>query len=230
VSYTAQKGADLPPPKPVADNMEGTVQAMIAGLSDPDFRVRLVSIDVLEIRGGAAAPAIPALVRALRDPNKFVRWAAARTLGKLAPRQGDDVVPALLRLLDDREDLGVRITAAKAIREYGKASSPAVKQTVPYLARVINRGDKEYIIAIMETIQGIGTDARDALPAVAWILRNRELPSEVRIAAARTLGRFGPLASRQRKDLREVMATDPDDELRQAASVAVLSIDRQEAK
>jgi HEAT repeat protein len=210
--------------------MAGTVQAMIAGLSDPDFRVRLVSIDVLEIRGGAAAPAIPALVRALRDPNKFVRWSAARTLGKLAPRQGEDVVPALLRMLDDREDMGVRITAAKAIKEYGKASSPAVKQAVPVLARVINRGDKEYIIAVMETIQGIGTEAQGALPAVAWILRNRELPSNVRQVAARTLGRFGPLAVRQLKDLRAVMTSDPDDDLRKEASVAVLSIDRREAK
>jgi HEAT repeat protein len=230
VSFTAQKGADLPPPKPVANDMPGTVEAMIAGLNDPDFRVRLVSIDVLEIRGGAAAPAIPALVKALRDPNKFVRWAAARTLGKLAPRSGDEVIPALLRMLDDREDMGVRITAAKAIKEYGNKSSPAVKMAVPYLARVINRGDKEYIIAIMETIQGIGTDARPALPAVAWILRNRELPSNVRVVAARTLGRFGPLANGQLKDLREVMTTDPDDELRQAASLAVLSIDRQQPK
>jgi HEAT repeat protein len=231
VSFTAQqKGGELPPPTPVADNMPGTVQAMITGLSDPDFRVRLVSIDVLEIRGAAAAPAIPALVRALRDPNKFVRWAAARTLGKLAPRQGDDVVPALLRMLDDQEDLGVRITAAKAIREYGKASSPAVKQAVPVLARVMNRGDKEYIIAIMDTIQGIGTDAQRALPAIAWILRNRELPSEVRVVAARTLGRFGSLASRQLGDLRAVMTSDPDDKLRQEASEAVLSIDRQTLK
>src|SRR5262249_49067589 len=100
VSFTAQKGTDLPQPKPVADNMPGTVEAMIAGLSDPDFRVRLVSIDVLEIRGTAAVPAIPALVKALRDPNKFVRWSAARTLGKLAPRQADEVVPALMRLLN----------------------------------------------------------------------------------------------------------------------------------
>jgi HEAT repeat protein len=230
VSFSVRKGEDLHQPKPVADNMAGTVQAMIAGLSDPDFRVRLVSIDVLEIRGLAAEPAIPALVRALRDPNKFVRWAAARTLGKLAPRQGEDVVPALLRMLDDREDMGVRITAAKAIREYGKASSPAVKQAVPVLARVINRGDKEYIIAVMETIQGIGTDAQAALPSVAWILRNRELPSNVRVVAARTLGRFGPLASHQLKDLRAVITTDPDDDLRQEASRAVLAIDRREAK
>ena len=63
-----------------------------------------------------------------------------------------------------------------------------------------------------------------------WILRNRELPSEVRVMAARTLGRFGPLANRQLRDLRVVMTTDTDDDLRRAASEAVLSIDRQALK
>ena len=34
----------------------------------------------------AAAPTIPVLTRSLRDSDRFVRWAAARTLGKLAPK------------------------------------------------------------------------------------------------------------------------------------------------
>jgi HEAT repeat protein len=221
-AFVAQKIEELQPPNPLDTNLRGTVDAMIAELEDPDYRVRLAAVDVLETAGEAAVPAIPALVKALSDRNKFVRWSAARTLGRLHPRQAKLVVPALTRLLNDREDLSVRITAAYALEKYG----PDAKDAVPHLARVLNRGDKEYIIAVLHTVQGIGTDATPALPSVAWILRDRDLPSSVRIEAAQTLGRFGRLAMGQLRDLRQVMETDSDEEVRNAASAAVLAVDR----
>ena len=49
--------------------------------------------------GTEAVPAIPALVERLGDPDRFVRWAALRTLGRLAPRSPELVVPATARLL-----------------------------------------------------------------------------------------------------------------------------------
>ncbi len=207
--------------------LKGTVKAMIAGLDDADYRVRLASVDVLETFGDRAAAAIPALVKALSDRNKFVRWAAVRTLGRLADRANErkeakEVVAALVRLLNDREDASVRITAAYALELYGSEA----KEAVPHLARVINRGDKEYIIAILHTLQGIGTDARIALPNVAWVLSNRDLPASVRIEAALTLGRFGALAMGQIGSLRAVMVNDPDESVRHAAGDAVLAVER----
>jgi HEAT repeat protein len=273
VSYQAQKAQNLPKPAPVEERLKGTVSAMREGLKDPDYNVRLASVEVLEMLsnqellgmlGNQVVASIPDLVTAMtvpndrsRDPNnknKFVRWAAARTLGRLAPRQAyphlvkalDDpnqkirqdaaveleriatqqaklVVPALMRLLNDQEDLGVRIAAANALEQYG----PYAKAAVRKLAFVINRGDKEYIIAVLHALQGIGTEAQIALPNVAWIMRNRELSPDVRVEAAQTLGRFGPLAKGQLPDLREVMVNDPDIEVRQAASIAALAVDRQ---
>ncbi len=195
---------------------------MIDNLKHPDYRVRLAAADTLETFGKQAEAAIPALVAALRDSNKFVRWSAARTLGRLSPRRAEEVVPGLMRLLDDREDPSVRIAAAKALELYGEHA----KQAAPLLARVINRGDKEYIMAILTAIQGIGTDAALALPNVAWILSDRTYPPSVRIEAARTLGRFGPLAKNQLPVLRDVMTNDPDEDVRNAASTAVLAVDR----
>jgi HEAT repeat protein len=228
VAFLARQKDELPPPRVELEaSLKETVNAMIAGLSDPDYRVRLASVDVLETAGDLAIPAIPALVKALGDTNKFVRWSAARTLGRLAEsatkrNEAEKVVAGLMRLLNDREDLGVRITAAGSIEKYGTAA----KAAVPLLARVINRGDKEYIIAVLRALQGIGTDAQPALPNVAWILRAREQPASVRVEAARTLGRFGEFAKDQLPILREIMVSDPDEKVRDAASSAVLAIER----
>lgn len=223
VAFLAPPPDELPPPIPVEDaGIQGVVQAMIENLQHADYRVRLAAVDTLETYGKQAEAAIPALVTALRDYNKFVRWGAARTLGRLSPRQADLVVPGLMQLLDDREDPGVRVTAAKALEQYGEHA----KKAVPLLARVINRGDKDYILAILHTLQGIGTDAAPALPNVAWVLSDRTQPPSVRIEAAQTLGRFGALARDQLPVLRDVMLNDPDEDVRNAASTSVLAVER----
>ncbi|HTU92677.1 MAG TPA: HEAT repeat domain-containing protein [Gemmataceae bacterium] len=221
-AFQARQPDELPPPLPADGGIEGTVQTMIDNLKHADYRVRLAAVDTLETFGAQAEAAIPPLVAILCDYNKFVRWSSARTLGRLHPRQADKVVPGLMHLLDDREDPSVRIAAAKALELYGEHA----KKAVPLLARVINRGDKEYIIAILHTIQGIGTDAAPALPNVAWVLSDRTQPPSVRIEAAQTLGRFGALAVEQLPVLREVMNNDTDEDVRNAASTAVLAVDR----
>jgi len=223
VASVAQPLDELPPPGLVEDSgIQSVVQAMIANLKHADYRVRLAAVYTLETFGEQAEAAIPALVAALRDSNKFVRWNSARTLGRLSPRRADEVVPGLMRLLDDHEDPSVRIAAASALERYGEHA----KKAVPLLAHVINRGDKEYILAILHALQGIGTDAATALPNVAWVLSDRTQPPSVRIEAAQTLGRFGPLARDQLPILRDVMNTDPDEDIRNAASAAVLAVDR----
>lgn len=224
VAYVARQ-VELPAPARLDPGLKGTIEAMIAGLSDPDYRVRLGAVEVLETLGDRALPAVPALVKALRDRDKFVRWASARTLGRLAPlatknNQAREVVKGLMGLFDDREDLYVRRMAANAIERYG----PAAEDAVPLLARVIHRGDKDYIVAVLRALQGIGTAAQPALPNVAWIMGRRDLSLSVRLEAAQTLGRFGPLARGQLPQLHAIMVGDPSEELRNAASSATLAI------
>jgi HEAT repeat protein len=222
VSYVARRLDDLPRPKEVEDAIPLKLDAILKDLRDPDYRVRLAAVDLLETLREQAEPAIPDLVKSLRDRDKFVRWGTARTLGKLAPRQAKIVVPGLMALLNDREDPSVRIMAADALRRYG----PAAKDAVRLLARVINRGDKDYVLAVLQAIQGIGTDAVEALPNVAWLLRDRSQPVVVRVEAAQTLGRFGTLAKDQLPTLRAIMTSDPEEAVRNAASTAVLAVDR----
>ena len=61
-----------------------------------------------------AAPALPALVTALRDSDRFIRWSAVRTLGKIGPSAGLPAQPELIRVLLD-PDGDLREAAATAL-------------------------------------------------------------------------------------------------------------------
>lgn len=222
VSRLADEKADkAPAAKPdvdlLADALRPSLPAMIAGLNDPNMRARLAAIDVLESMSTEAVPAIPALVKTLQtDTNRFVRWAAVRTLGKLAPRRAELVVPAAAPLLNV-SDLDERIAVAAALERFG----PEARAAVPTLQARVTTGDPEGRIAMMKTLEAIGTDAAPAIPAIARNLvadNNR-----VRAFAAEALGRFGKLAAATEPALRQAM-TDGDADVRRAASEAVLKV------
>ncbi len=221
------KTEDLPPPKklpgsPAGVHLEQALDlargALVAGLSDRNPKVRLASVDALETMGDAAAPTVPALVRALKDPDRFVRWAASRTLGKLAPRRPDLAVPVLAGMLQPDEDLSVRLSAANTLSLFG----PTAGAAVPALTRALGSRDSEVRVAALKSLESVGTDAVPALTAITGRLRDSN--TQVRTEAARVLARFGPLAIESLPALRKALF-DPAEEVRRAASDAILSID-----
>jgi HEAT repeat protein len=76
-------------------------------------------------------------------------------------------------------------------------------------------------IAAMKALENIGRPAAPALPAVAWALL--DLSPRIRSEAARVLGRFGAEAQPFLPALRR-RTTDPDSDVRKAASEAILNI------
>jgi HEAT repeat protein len=146
---------------PLLDALGAPVATLATGAYHPDVHVRLAVIDILESLGPAAAPAARALVRALTDPDRFVRWAGARTLGKIAPAEAESVVPALARLLGD-PDLDVRLAAAAALERYG----PAAAAAVPTLIGALGAQDVEFRLSAIRALRSIGLEARPAIPAL----------------------------------------------------------------
>jgi hypothetical protein len=206
-------------PKPqqlLVDRLRASLPALMAGLSDPQVTVRRAAVDALETMGDEAAPAAPALFRAFNDPDPFVRWAAARTLGKMRRIDPAPLVPFLARLLSDR-DLDVRLAAAEALRRYG----PEAQAAVPALVRAMRRGDPDVTLASLRALEGIGPNADAAVPGLAALLVERD--ARVRTAAAKLLGRFGPDALPVKDQLRAAQA-DPDAGVRQAVNDALLEI------
>ncbi len=222
---------------PLAGLMRAALPAAVAGLSDPNVRARIEAVEVLEAMGADAAPATAALVKATEDPDRFVRWAAVRVLGRLAPRNPELVVPAAARLLRD-DDLDVDVAAANALERFG----PAAREAVPALAWRARDGDGDIRIAAMRALEAIGTDAAPALPSIALNLvpKSREEldrqpgprtdplpPARVRVAAADTLGRFGGLAEQAVPVLQRSLS-DYDADVRRAASEAILKVTRRQ--
>jgi HEAT repeat protein len=205
---------------PSADPLFGLMQALLptleARVRDPNVQVRLEAINVLETLESSAVHAVPVLVHALSDPDLFVRWAAARTLGKMGPVEPSHVTPALARLLFDR-DLDVRLAAALALERIG----PAAQTAVPDLIRALGASDAIEREAAARALGGIGTGARPAIPALAAALSDAD--PRVREIAAKVLGRFGPLAASAEPALRKAL-DDAEPLVRTAASDALLNI------
>jgi HEAT repeat protein len=201
---------------PLVKGLRLTLPNLVKGVDDPDLAVREATVDALEMLSDEARPVAGSLVRALGDPNPFVRWAAARTLGRIAPVEDETAVPALARLLQNL-DLDVRIAAATALQHYG----PAARAAVPDLTRVVNRGDAEIRVAVIRALEGIGTDAAPSIPVITAALADPN--PRVRLAAADVLGHFGALARDSESALRKAL-DDSDADVRRAASDALLSI------
>jgi HEAT repeat protein len=133
--------------------------AALVSLKDLDVQARLNAIDVLESLGPGAAAAVPDLVQALSDSNAFVRWAAARTLGKIGPTDPGPTAAALGRLLNDA-DPDIRQAAAGALERYG----PKAQSALPDLVRALPRSDPALRLVIARVLLNIGSEARSALP------------------------------------------------------------------
>jgi HEAT repeat protein len=85
-----------------------TIDEHIATLGNHDGLVRQRARHSLVAIG---EPAVPALVKALNDPNGHRRWEAAKTLGAI---RDPSTAPALVRAMED-EDFGVRWLAAEGL-------------------------------------------------------------------------------------------------------------------
>jgi HEAT repeat protein len=224
------------PEKELGDDLKRSLDTIIAGLADKDVRARLAALDLLESMRHDGAAALPALLKVLGDQDKFVRWAAARCVGRLAPLQPGLVIPKLIDRLKET-DIDVRIAVLSSLEQYGvyadfsppetkQAITKALKAAVPYLGNLVMKGDAESRIAAMRVLEAIGENALPALPALAKDLDDAE--PRVRIAAANTLGQFTALKGKDlagvQKALRKALDDDNPD-VRRAVSAALLRVD-----
>jgi HEAT repeat protein len=143
---------------PLLAELRQALPALTAGVDDADVESRRAAIDVLEAMGRNAAPATPALVGALTDRDRFVRWSAARALGKVRPGDAEAVVAALARLLGDG-DCDVRIAAAGALTAYG----PGARAALPALVTAAQAREPELRLAAVRALDRIGSQDTAAL-------------------------------------------------------------------
>lgn len=242
VTMASAQGPPLPQPRAVESTSPGQLSAMFrklfpameAALRDPDFHVRLQSVEALEMLGNDASSFAPALAQTMCDPNLFVRWAAARTVGELGPVTNVQTnaanVNGLLALLDNQGgDVDVRLAAATALERWGpdaiqaSVANDAAARVVPVLARamIVQKPDPEVEVGIIQALQAIHPTAPEGIQAVVQALSNPD--SRVRVAAANALAIIGSNTPNVINALTRSLS-DTDEEVRQSASSAILDI------
>jgi vesicle coat complex subunit len=115
--------------------------------------VRSWTASALRQIGPAAEPAVPALVKALGDPDPEVQISAAEALGRIGPA-AEPAVPALIEALGD-PDADVQRTASETLGRIGLAA----KAAVPALINALGSADP-----------GVRRDAARAMAEIAAAL------------------------------------------------------------
>jgi HEAT repeat protein len=193
--------------------VERNVQRLLWGVTVTDPRIRLASIRAMEAAGSNARVAAPALIRALKDPDRRVRLAAASALAQFEPGV-EGVLPLLLGALeDDRASAAERGWAGVALSHYGPRARPALG----YMLELLRSGDATFALAEMGPA---------AIPGVTEALSDKD--AAVRRRAARVLRLLGP-AARSAVPQLTARLKDSDPDVRSEAASALGAIDGEKA-
>jgi HEAT repeat protein len=196
-------------------------------VSSADAVVRRSAAFALGKAGAPAIPAVPKLVRTLKDPDAGVREAAAYALGEIGPSGWEETLPALIRLVDgDRSPL-VRRSAAFALGRLGRQTA-ATEIGAPHLLReALERGLKDPEAQVRQNIAwALGQMGADQAEANAAILCRTLTDSDplVRRDAAAALGELGPGAHLAASSLLARFKEDTNADVRRTAMESLVSV------
>ena len=207
---------------PLADAWKALRPVLAERIHDANPQVRQAVVEAVEALGDAFDTR-ELLRRAASDRVVFVRWTAARAIGRAAPAKStpeavhEDV--AVLATLTADSDPDVRTAALVALTRFGTAARSAT----PAVVKAATRGDVEPRVAAVKALAALATDAERTVPVLIAALRDPDL--RLRRVAAAGLIRFGPDAKPALPELQKA-ATSPDPELRLNAAEAILSLER----
>lgn len=119
----------------------GEVDDLIEVLQSEKDAERIEAIVQLGERGSAAAPAVPALSRMLKEQNLVIQHEAIITLGRIGPLAGSAVEP-LIGVLKVPSEL-LRHSAVHALRMIGEEAEPAL----PHLRQFLSSKDQHLAVA-----------------------------------------------------------------------------------
>jgi HEAT repeat protein len=153
----------------------------LIGMLGPDSYLDRPAVLALGLMGPEAAPAVPALVRRLRQDAGLDAYynAVARTLARIG---GREAARAILSTLT-RVSLRARTHAVRALGDIGPAAAVAIPTLIPMIGK-----EREAIVALGK----IASQPAITVPALLAVL---EKASRAKPSAMEALGRFGPAAA-----------------------------------
>ena len=188
--------------------LEPASRAVVPALQDAAPIVRATAAKAILSLGGEASAGH--LLPLLNDREEFVRRETAYALGHTRSRTATAALSE--RLLNDKED-GVRAAAAVALGEVAdEAAVVPLVQTLTSTKKANGFVQRAAAVALGKIKSRAGT------AALISTLGNKQLPSDVRREAARSLGLIGdPTAA----DALRAAATDSDPYLAEIAHTAL---------
>ncbi len=181
----------IPPPTPLPPPPGPTDVAV--GLKSDDADVRLAALKKLAALGPKAAPALHAVLRAMKDGDADFRREALAALLKIGSPTAADV-DVLADLADDATFPEGRKYALAALAALGPDARPAA----PALCRALKDSDPAVKRKAAELLGGLGLPVRDAArKALVDALHD----ADVGAAAAAALAKMGPPTKEDYTDL-----------------------------
>lgn len=201
-----------------------SVPALAESLSDPSEDVRRTAAVALQKFGTYAAPAVPALLGCLQDPDGGVREHAANTLGQLGKSGIGGAAgspPILTEMLKDSLP-AVREAAAVALGRLCTSWKPGAHYAAPAALALSERLKDEHESVRAAAAASLGhLGAPVATPSAGALTEClQDATANVRIAAAASLKQLGR-AALQALPLLIVCLHDENEEVRAAAAAAV---------
>lgn len=190
------------------DELKATVPWLIEALEDPDRRVRTHAMSALGALGEVAAPAVPALARALAGDDEEVWDDSAKGLAGIGP----PAVPALTDALQGA-DKAKRLRVIEALAKRNRQEAPAA---VPALAALVGPdGDPEVVLAATYAITEIDHEALPNVPGAAaalplYLKALRGDDQKRADQALMALASLGPAAASAIKDMLVYYRKNPD--------------------
>ncbi len=154
------------------------VPAIAEMLKDKSVDARLIAVDALGQIGGENEATVPALLSALNDDAVAVRSRTVFALGQL----GSNARSASSALVEAMKDEDLCDEATVALRRIGADAS-----TVPALIELLKHKTPRSRQLTAKVLSYIGTDAKDAVPALIQSLQDEH----TRQFAIHALGRIG---------------------------------------
>jgi HEAT repeat protein len=165
--------------------VEHALGILIDVCDDPSPRVRESAAVGLWQMGNRADRAAPKLVELMHDSDRYVRYAAAGTLGQIVGRESAhraQVIPALEQALDD-PDPEVGLSAADALTKMGEGQRAAGTLLARFSGADVHLRDRARLI-----MSRAGVDSRVFIPGLVAELRQNDVRRRADALAA--LGRI----------------------------------------
>jgi hypothetical protein len=185
-------------------------------IGSPTERIR--SLYAIGEFGSDGTTAVPALNRAVADPDQRVREAALSSLAKIGAPDADGL-PTITRTLEDPESR-VRGLAGLALKSMGPAAAPAV----PQLIKALNDPELPVRLAAAGALGAIGPKASAAVPALTAKLVDKNEGRLMFRTSMLALGAMGPAASAAIPVLQDLARQHPD----RTAAETILMIEGKE--